>query len=50
MTIHAFPTKRVRRAGTPPLSAARMVVSDGKPTRRVGIRYPWIRSDDRRAA
>ena len=50
MTIHAFPTKRVRRAGTPPLSAARMVVSDGKPARRVGIRSPWIRSDDRRAA
>ncbi len=50
MTIHAFPTKRVCRASTSPPSAVCMVVSDRKPARRVGVRYPWIRSDGRQAA
>ena len=50
MTIHALPAQRVSRGDDTTPRAARMVVSDGVPARRLAIRHPWVRSDDRRAA
>jgi hypothetical protein len=50
MSIHALPALPAAHVDDATRPAERAGLRDARPPRRVGIRYPWVQSRDRRAA